>query len=194
MTRRFAAAFILLGLTALSLPAAAEVDVRGEYLAPRSRLIQEERTANRTADANVIYPRWLFNTPEHNDFLPRMSNHDPQNQHPQQWDGQEWDPAGWNADWTPEKTLNRLFENRTFAKQYMGGSKHVHNKKFQAHIPVLEVGPTFYKLSDLDRRRSLKLLADYTDVFGKGYEMIELRDWRSHETIGSYTPKGMFLH
>ena len=31
-------------------------------------------------------------------------------------------------------------------------------------IPVLEVGPTFFKLSDLDRRRTLKLLADYSEV------------------------------
>jgi hypothetical protein len=168
--------------------------VAAALMAAPAAQAEETRTTGRTVSGLTIYPKHFFATPEHYEFLPLTSNHDPHHQHPQQWDGQEWDPAGWNADWTPEKTLNRLFENRTFAKQYMGGSKHVHNKKFQAHIPVLEVGPTFYKLSDLDRRRSLKLLADYTDVFGKGYEMIELRDWRSHETIGSYTPKGMFLH
>jgi len=168
--------------------------VAAALMAAPAAKAEEARTTGRTVSGLTIYPKHFFATPEHYEFLPLTSNHDPHHQHPQQWDGQDWDPAGWNADWTVEKTLNRLFENRTFAKQYMGGSKRVNNKNIQAHIPVLEVGPTFYKLSDLDRRRSLKLLADYTEVFGKGYEMIELRDWRSHETIGSYTPKGMFLH
>lgn len=156
--------------------------------------IAETRTAGRTADGLTIYQRHFFTTPEHYAFGPLVSNHDAHHQHPQQWDGQDWDPAAWNEDWTPEKTLNKFFQNKIFMKQYMGGSKRITNTKVQAQIPVLDVGPTFFQLSDLDRRRSLKLLADYTGVFNNGHEMIELRDWRSKEVVGSYTPKGMFLN
>lgn len=156
--------------------------------------IAETRTAGRSADGLSIYPRRFFATPEHYEFGPLVSNHDPQHQHPQQWDGQDWDPAAWNENWTPEKTLNNFYQNKIFMKQYMGGSKRITNRKLQAQIPVLDVGPTFFQISDLDRRRALKLLADYTGVFNNGYEMIELRDWRSKEVVGSYTPKGMFLN
>lgn len=186
--------FSAVSTRSLRLALCAAVVASAMVAAPAVSKAEETRTAGRTLSGHIVYPRHFFATPEHYEFLPMTSNHDPHNQHPQQWDGQDWDPAGWNENWTTEKTLKRFFENHTFSKQYMGGSKRVNNDKIQAQIPVLEVGPTFYKLSDLDRRRSLKLLADYTQVFGKGFEMIELRDWRSHETIGSYTPKGMFLY
>jgi hypothetical protein len=76
----------------------------------------------------------------------------------------------------------------------MGGAERVNNPKVQAQIPVLEVGPTFYKLSDLDQRRALKLLAQYTEVFERGYTQIDLRDWKTRSSVGHFTPKGMFLY
>lgn len=153
--------------------------------APAAQAIGDERTANRTPEGNILYPDWLFDKPEHYEFLPYTSNHDPKNQHPQQWDGQDWDPTAWNsAQWTPEITIKRLYENGTFYKQYFG----------KKTIPVLEVGPTFFKLSDLDRRRSLKLLADHGRVFERGYKMIQLRDWRTREVVGDYTSSGMHLN
>lgn len=175
----------VLGLWVATSPAAAD----------QSRMAGDNRTANRTADGLSIYPPSLFATPEHYEFLPMTSNHDPHHQHPQQWDGQDWDPAAWDGkQWTPETTLKKFFRSGIFYRQYMGGSKRVNNPKVQAQIPVLEVGPRFFKLSDLDRRRSLKLLADYTEVFQKGFESIELRDWNTQEILGHYTPKGMFLY
>lgn len=161
----------------------------------RRDVSSEQRTAGRTPDGLSIFPKWVFQRPEHYDFLPMTSNHDPHHQHPQQWDGQDWDPAAWDGEkWTAEKTLKRFYHNHTFHKQYLGGAKRLNNPKVQAQIPVLEVGPTFYKLSDLDQRRALKLLADYTDVFEKGYTLIDLRDWKSGKSVGHYTPKGMFLY
>jgi hypothetical protein len=148
--------------------------------------LEDERTANRTPEGNIIYPDWMFSKPEHYEFLPLVSNHDPKNQHPQQWDGQDWEPAAWNSQqWTPEIVIRNLYANGTFYKQYTRG---------KSKMPVLEVGPTFFKLSDLDRRRSLKLLAEQSQVFERGHAMIELRDWRTREVVGDYTKAGMHLN
>lgn len=155
----------------------------------------EQRTAGRSPDGLSLFPKWVFQRPEHYDFLPMTSNHDPHHQHPQQWDGQDWEPAAWDGQkWTAETALKGFYKNHTFHKQYMGGAERVNNPKVQAQIPVLEVGPTFYKLSDLDQRRALKLLAQYTEVFERGYTQIDLRDWKTRSSVGHFTPKGMFLY
>jgi hypothetical protein len=147
--------------------------------------ISEQRTARRTTIGQILYPDFLFKKPEHYEFLPYTSNYDPQNQHPQQWDGQDWDSSAWNAEqWTPRVALTKLYQNRTFVRQSARGKD----------VGVLVVGPTFYKLSDLDQRRSLKLLADYTQLFEHGYGVIELRDWSTNEVIGHYTKRGMHLN
>lgn len=145
---------------------------------------EEARTANRTPAGVVFYPGWLFDRPEHAEFLPYTSNHDPLHQHPAQWEGQDWDPSAWNdSQWRSEVAVTRLFEGGVFRRQYMRRS-----------IPVLELGPRFYQLSGLDQRRSLKLLADTSGIFENGAAMIELRDWYKQNVIGNYTPQGMHLN
>ena len=143
---------------------------------------EEDRTANRNILGEILYPQWLTNLPEHYEFTPLVSNFDPHHQHPAQWAGQDWDPALWNKDWTPEIAVKHFFQLRIFDRQYV--------EKNQA---VLETGPMFYKISDLDRRRTLKLLADTSGVFGRGYKVIILRDWYTKDTVGNYTEKGMHL-
>lgn len=155
---------------------------------------KEQRTAGRSPDGLTIWPTWVFQRPEHYEFLPMVSNRDPHHQHPQQWEGQDWEPTAWNEQWTPEIALKNFYKNRTFHRQYMSGATRLNNPKVQAQVPVLELGPTFYKLSDLDQRRALKLLADYTGVFEKGYQIIDLHDWRTRESVGQYTAKGMYLN
>jgi hypothetical protein len=176
--RLFISALILAAVTGASSAA------RAEYFYPEQWQNEESRTSNMTPTGMTFYPAWLFNVPEHNEFLPGVSNHDAQNQHPQQWNGQDWEPALWNKSWTPERAVKSLYANGTFFRQYVRGKK----------VPVLEVGPTFYKLSDLDRRRSLKLLADQNNVFDKGFNMVELRDWSTKDVVGNYTPQGMHLN
>lgn len=145
---------------------------------------EDERTVNRSITGEHLYPEWIVERPEHYPFLPDTSNHDAQNQHPQQWQGQEWDPSMWNAGWTAETAIRKFYQGRIFQRQY------IRNKK----IPVLVVGPTFYKLSDLDRRRTVKLLIDHSDIFNRGFDIVELRDWHNGREIGSYTRKGLQLN
>lgn len=146
---------------------------------------EEDRTVNRSVGGVVEYPHWLMDRPEHYEFTPYVSNWDAQNKHPQQWKGQDWDPSKWDGKlWTPEIAVHKFYEGRIFERQYLRDNK----------MPVLVLGPTFYHLSDLDQRRTLKLLTDYTGIFAKGYQMVELRDWHSKKVMGAYTPRGMFLN
>ncbi len=96
--------------------------------------------------------------------------------HPQQWQGQDWDPAAWGKDWTPETTLDRMYAAGILYHQY-----------FSFRTPVIEVGPRFYKLSDLDQRRTLKLVNDYYSVAENGYSFFEIRDWNTHQRIGIFS-------
>jgi hypothetical protein len=133
-------------------------------------------------DTGIVYPRWLFNKPEHYEFSPAVSNFDPVNDHPMQWDGQDWDPSMWRAGDDPRTVLRRLYIVRFFTAQYG-----------ERGVPVVELGPRFWKASDLDRRRGLKLLADHTQVFAQGHARIVLRDWHTKKEVGVFTPKGMQL-
>lgn len=144
---------------------------------------EPNRTQHRTILGYPTYPDWIFNKPEHYEFSPLVSNSDPLTQHPAAWSGQDWDPAAWNKKWTPAVAIRKFFQARIFEKQYMKGDE-----------PVLVLGPTFYKISDLDRRRTLKLLTDDAGLFKQGYNHIALVDWSTHDVVGTYTPKGMFLN
>jgi hypothetical protein len=146
---------------------------------------EPSRTVNRRPQGiEPLGPTWMYNKPDYYEFTPLKSNHDPQNSHPAAWDGQDWDPSSWNPDWTPEIALRQFFRARIFEKQNLS----------KGEVPVVELGPTFYKLSDLDQRRTLKLWAQYNGVFENGARTVKLIDWWTHDTIGAYTPKGMFLN
>ena len=144
-----------------------------------------DRTVHRTIlGLPTPPPDWLYNKPDHYEFSPLVSNSDPLTQHPAQWDGQDWDPSQWGPGWTPEIALKKFFKARIFTGEYM--NRH--------HTPVVELGPMFYNLSDLDQRRTLKLLIDQANLFGQGYKAVNLVDWSTHDVVGLYTAKGMFLN
>jgi hypothetical protein len=151
------------------------------------------RTSGRSIDGKTVYPAHLFTKPEFDEFLEHNSNHDPQNQHPQQWQGQDWDEKAWQGSgWTTENTLKNLFQNDVFRTQFIRSG---HDNSIKASgVPVLVLGPTFYKLSNLDQRRSVKLLVDRAGLFNRGYSMVELQDWYNKKAVGNYTPRGLFMN
>lgn len=144
-------------------------------------LASETRTAGRTVEGGFLQKKVDSPKVEFYEFLPWLN--DIKNSHPDQWAGQYWDTSAWNEDrWTPEIALRLLYLNHTFHRQYVKNG-----------TPVIEIGPTFYKLSDLDRRRSLRLMANHTDILNKGYKAFLIKDWETRDTIGSYTQTGMYL-
>lgn len=153
------------------------------FFMPTAGFAEEEyfRTSNRNIFGRIFYPERFYARPDHYEFLPQNSNRDP---HPAAGAGQEWDPRQWNPKWTPDVVIRKLFKARVFERQYMRNGQ----------IPVVELGPVFYELSDLDRRRTLKLVVDHGAIFKRGYGAVELVDWSTRHVVGSYTPKGMFLN
>jgi hypothetical protein len=155
------------------------------FLCVFSPVQAEQRTAGRAVTGERFYDGRFFMRAEHEAFSAIPSNHDAQHQHPAQWAGQDWDTAAWNAEkWTPEIAIRKLYAGGVFHRAHLRSGK----------IPVLEVGPQFFRLSDLDRRRSLKLLTDHEGLFSNGRNMVELRDWHTHQSVGSYTPQGLYLN
>jgi len=150
-------------------------------------LAEDTRTANRSVVGDHIYPAWLLERPEHYEFLPDTSNHDPLHQHSMQWQGQDWAPENWHERWTPEIAIRKFYEAGIFARQYR-------RKRGGGHLLVLDLGPTFFKISELDQQRTLKLLTDTEGVFDAGYPVVELRDAYSGRIVGSYTPTGLQLN
>ena len=144
----------------------------------------EERTANRNVLGIPLESDILFKKQEHYEFSPNVSNWNIQQEFPPAWDNQDWEKKSWNKEWSATNSLKKLFEGNILKKYYIKKDK----------IPVLELGPVFYKLSDLDRRRSVKLFVDESDIFNAGYNIIELVDWSTHEIVGSYTKQGILLN
>ena len=145
----------------------------------------ENRTANRTAVGaekvdrqKVLNNRWASY---------KKALYNKKHRHPKQWDGQQWDTILWPENWTPETVLYNMYESNILSRQYMDKNR-----------PVVDVGPTFYKLSELDQQRCIKLLVDYFGVLEQGYLSVIVKDWRSRwfkkKTIGRYSKNGLTLY
>jgi hypothetical protein len=145
---------------------------------------KEYRTWNRTVSGLQIYPEWLFVQPKHQEFSSYSSNWNIQGEFPTANENEDWDPKKWPKQWNSNSVMIRLFNGGIFKTHYLKDGQ----------LPVLVLGPNFYKLSDMDRRRSLKLFADQSGVLKKGYNIIELVDWGDNKIVGSYTKDGMFLY
>lgn len=140
----------------------------------------EDRTSGRTVTG--IFSRPFLAYPDRfAEFKPK--GWDSRHYHPGQWQGMDWDTSAWNANWTPEATLERMYKSGVLYRQYLDHKR-----------PIIEVGPRFYEFSDLDQRRTMKLLCDYFHIFDEGSTFVEMRDWKTHDRIGVYTQStGMLL-
>ncbi len=118
------------------------------------------------------YPNWSFNPKTDPQFY--------KYRHSQQWRSLEWDTSKWPEYMTAASVLNTMYKSAIFSRQYISKEGRF----------ILEVGPRFYKLSDLDKRRALKLLADYFNLSKRNIVAFEVRDWRNSVKIGEYNRYG----
>lgn len=157
--------------------------------APAASLADDEeyRTVNRVIPGNAASYGLIPAKPAHNEYIPLISNYEKRHQNTPAhavYSEQDWEPDQWKAPWTAEFAIRKFFQMRIFERQYMR----------YGQVPVVELGPVFYKLSDLDQRRTLKLLTDQAAVFEHGYGVVELVDWSTHDLVGSYTQSGLSLN
>lgn len=110
---------------------------------------------------------------------------DPRTSHPQQFRGEKWTPEQFSG-------LNKSVMGMIgtwFARDILRSQT-----SSTGGTPILVVGPNFYHLSDLDRRRVTDTFGQfYARAGGAGYGYM-LRDWKTGEFIGSYTRQGLDLY
>ncbi|TNE29661.1 MAG: hypothetical protein EP349_06290 [Alphaproteobacteria bacterium] len=151
---------------------------------------KSSRTANRTVDATgatlPLHLRGVKRKKYSWSYQPTLDPIWEKYRHSQQWAGLYWDTKRWPEDMSEEQVLKAFYGADIFRRQYMV------DKKYKAKA-VLVVGPTFYKLSDLDRRRSLQLVADHFNFFDSGLSGFDVTDWRTGYKIGEYNAKGFQL-
>ena len=102
-----------------------------------------------------------------------------------QWDEKTWEPADWAAQRKggSDQVIQGFYNSGILNDQYV-----------ENDVPVLEVGPGFYRLSGYDKRRVMRVVDDYYKITSNhGNAIFTVADWRSHEPIGLYTANGLQL-
>lgn len=139
---------------------------------------------NSDAHAVGTFPDWMFQKPKHYEFTSGVSNWEIQGEFPQSWQAENWGAEDWPEGWKADTTMLRMFRGGVFKRHYLK----------EGQIPVLVVGPQFYRLSSQDRERVVRFFADESKILTRGFDIIQLVDWGDHRIIGSYTKHGMFLY
>ena len=102
-----------------------------------------------------------------------------------QWANTEW----YVEDWTVQKDGTRLIQE-WYAADILKDQKVGH-----AGLPVLVVGPNFYHLSGLDKRRVVHTVdATYGITERSENASFMLTDWYTKRPIGMFDQKGLRLH
>ncbi len=130
-------------------------------------------------------PSIFFWGPDHWDepqFRPYF--HAPKDTIDRQWHESDLDPSDWLFQGeTGVEIIKGLYANDVLTGQYI-----------KKDIPVLEVGPIFYRLGDRDKRRVTALVDQVFQVTDqKENGLFYLNDWETKETIGVYTKHGLQL-
>lgn len=103
---------------------------------------------------------------------------------PNNFKGKEWDPAAWPLSYQDRKQFTQnLFDADIIRDQYIKGEQ----------VPVVVVGPNFYRLSDLDQYRICKTLDMLYGASTGKYGHFLLQDWYSKQIIGDFTKNGLSL-
>jgi hypothetical protein len=138
----------------------------------------------------VKYPAWrgftFYKIEKYNDrpFDPYLE--DVRHLQLPQWRFEDW----YAQDWLNEKDGMRLVEG-FYRAQILADQKTGKNK-----MPVLVVGPNFYRLSGLDKR---KVVTTVDTVYGITAQDPQtgsflLQDWHTKRYIGAFDQEGLRLH
>ncbi|MGM0422841.1 MAG: hypothetical protein ACQEQL_07080 [Pseudomonadota bacterium] len=144
----------------------------------------ESRTAKRTVDADQTQARSLrYTAPQTERYWEWKHGPDFKHDMPDQWRGQEWDPQKWQKQgWSAQRTIANLFR--------FGAFEALVERNEEA---FLHIGKPFFELSELDQRRSIKLIVDEADIFAKGYDTLNIYSEPHYRQIGTYRKSGLTL-
>ena len=102
--------------------------------------------------------------------------------HPYQWQGYGWYAEDWLAQSRNGESLVRGFYEADILR----------DQDVEDGVPVLVVGPSFYRLGGLDKRRVITTVDTVYGVTRDGQNRaIVLKDWHTDLQIGVYTEHGL---
>lgn len=112
--------------------------------------------------------------------------------HNTQWDSIDWAPDDWIMQHETELQLIRSFYRaEVISDQYVDREWFGLGREI---MPVLEVGPAFYRLGGQDKRRVADTFDQVYDITGnKLFGMYVLVDARTGRRVGTYTQYGLSL-
>ena len=143
-------------------------------------------TANATPKSNFLFsqswPHGHEAWESYTKFQPYLEN----NKHPH---NSQWAGYGWYAEDWISQSGNGLDLVDGFYKADI-----LRDQEMENGVPVLVVGPSFYRLSGLDKRRvvtAVDVVYGVTKNAPRG--AIQLKDWHTDLPIGLYTEHGLQL-
>jgi len=144
-----------------------------------------ERTASRTKPAPAFRSLPFFQQPRdhHEPFQPYLDN-SRESQIPQ-WENENWYVEDWTSQRDGMDLVNGFYKSNIIMDQKSGHSG----------LPILVVGPNFYHLSGLDKRRVVQTLDTvYGVTDSKQNGSFLLRDWYTNLYIGQFNQNGLQLY
>lgn len=121
---------------------------------------------------------------ENQDFIPYYDNGT--QPHNGQWNGTQWTPADWISMDTGrgEDLVEKWVRVGIIKRRYT---------RFWDNVPAVDVGPNFYHLSGLDKRRVMETLDAVYSVTDEKPGLFYVSDPGTGQIIGYYTKSGLVL-
>ena len=119
---------------------------------------------------------------EYKEYAPYLEN--AKHPHPNQWEYDDWQVGDWLSQRSSGEAMVRNFYIADIIRDQITDDD----------VPVVIVGPNFYRLGGYDKRR---VIASIDAVYGvtassqNGAMMV--RDWHTHQDIGTFTKYGLTL-
>lgn len=120
---------------------------------------------------------------ENQDFVPHYDNGT--EPHNSQWSDEKWTPADWIKTEGGDGT--KLVQKWINIGILVGSYKDMNG------VPYLEVGPNFYHLSGLDKRKVTETLDAVYQVTAQKPGMFFIKDASTRKIIGTYSKQGLNL-
>lgn len=116
------------------------------------------------------------------DYAPYLEN--AKHPHPNQWEYDDWQLTDWLSQRSSGEAMIRNF--------YLADI--IRDQTDDDGVPVVIVGPNFYRLGGYDKRR---VMASIDGVYGitaaSQNGMMLVRDWHTRQDIGTFTQYGLTL-
>lgn len=127
---------------------------------------------------------WGYDYPEHQPLQYFYEN--PRWEHPEQFKQDL-------ANWKPQDWVNESHGSGDYLLYKWEQTGILHDQKSRRGVPELVVGPNFYHLSGLDKRRVLATVDHVTGRTAQAPYFFNVTDWKSGKLVGRWEQNQTFV-